>query len=274
MGQDGFTALIQGAKMEFVLGSMDPEMIAIAAAVEAAGHSWVSAVAPGKDGVGPVVYANQYVATSPQPSPDQIWVECAPVRGKAELRVLSARIVDHHEVGDPGHGRPNSEAFVASSLGQVLAMLGVEPTTEQVCIGASDHAPVAFLAGECGVRCEEAVAYHARKMGVTSESMAVAVKLIQSHAGAWNSNLCGVSDLRAVTMTPAESKAVYAASVLPGVLPVLNWGQQGIVAGKGRHVGIIGETAGRTDIRAILESIGATGIYGSPGRPWGGYIPI
>lgn len=58
-------------------------------------------------------------------------------------------VVDHHRPGDPGHGRPPVEFLVASSIGQVLAILGREATQEQRLVAAADHCLAAAYRGEC-----------------------------------------------------------------------------------------------------------------------------
>jgi hypothetical protein len=61
----------------------------------------------------------------------------------------SVTVVDHHRPGDPGYGRPPAEYLPASSLGQVLALLEVEPTSEQWMIAAADHCLAAAYRSEC-----------------------------------------------------------------------------------------------------------------------------
>lgn len=58
-------------------------------------------------------------------------------------------VVDHHRPGDPGYGRPSAEFMTASSIGQVLAILGREATQEQRLVAAADHCLAAAYRGEC-----------------------------------------------------------------------------------------------------------------------------
>lgn len=97
-----------------------------------------------------------------------------------------------------------------------------------------------------------------------------------------------VYDLRGVPeLTPAERDAARqvvlgtggrlgaaafhaVVSCLPGHT-ALNWGEQGHRP-QGRHLGLIGDTS-KLDVRAVLEAVGAIGVYGAPGKACGGYIP-
>lgn len=77
---------------------------------------------------------------------DVVYVECAPLPG---FGGSSVTVVDHHRPGDPGYGRLPAEYLEASSLGQVLRLLGVEPTDEHRIIAAADHCLAAAYRGEC-----------------------------------------------------------------------------------------------------------------------------
>lgn len=65
-------------------------------------------------------------------------------------------VCDHHNPDDAGYGKGPDEFFSASSLGQLMNFLGIEPDHEQMLIAASDHCPVAAYAGKCpGITVEE-----------------------------------------------------------------------------------------------------------------------
>ena len=93
--------------------------------------------------------------------------ECSPaVAGSLEV---VARC-DHHNPGDPGYGKGANEFFQASSLGQLMAFLGIEPTERQLLVAAADHCPADAYAGRCpgidperfaAFRVEEKVAFYA-----------------------------------------------------------------------------------------------------------------
>ena len=72
--------------------------------------------------------------------------ECTPVVAGELPIVLKA---DHHNPGDTGFGLGPDKFFEASSLGQLMNFLGVEPTADQLMIAASDHCPADAYAGRC-----------------------------------------------------------------------------------------------------------------------------
>lgn len=71
-------------------------------------------------------------------------------------------IIDHHRPGDPGYGRPPEEYWEASSLGQVCALLGVQPIKRELLIAAADHCLEAAYRGRCpGVDPDELMRWRA-----------------------------------------------------------------------------------------------------------------
>lgn len=93
--------------------------------------------------------------------------ECTPAVAGDLPVVLRA---DHHNPGDAGYGIGPEDFFNASSLGQLMNFLSVEPVNEQLLIAAGDHCPAAAYAGKCpGVdpvqfaefRIEQKVAFNA-----------------------------------------------------------------------------------------------------------------
>ncbi|MEI7765461.1 MAG: hypothetical protein WCI93_02640 [bacterium] len=72
--------------------------------------------------------------------------ECAPVVA-GELPVILR--ADHHNPGDTGFGLGPEKFWEASSLGQLMNFIGLEPTEEQLIIAASDHCPAAAYKGLC-----------------------------------------------------------------------------------------------------------------------------
>lgn len=127
----------------FVLGAADPEMEEIERVVRECGHEVRYAtmrerrvradIANVADGVNEVL-----------PNPREvIFVECR-VMGLA-----CDHVVDHHQPGDPGYGGQAADYLRSSSLGQVLAYLGLEATPLQRIIAAADHCPTQAYRGEC-----------------------------------------------------------------------------------------------------------------------------
>lgn len=79
--------------------------------------------------------------------------ECSP-KVAGNLEVITH--FDHHNPGDYGFELGAGRFFEASSLGQLINHLGLEPTQEQRLIAAGDHCPVAAYAGLCpGIDPEE-----------------------------------------------------------------------------------------------------------------------
>lgn len=74
-----------------------------------------------------------------------VWVECAPPDSEG----LGLVVVDHHRPGDTGFGKPPAEYWQAASIGQVAALLGIEPTPELRLVAAADHCLAAAYAGQC-----------------------------------------------------------------------------------------------------------------------------
>jgi hypothetical protein len=276
----------------FILGFMDPEMRFIKAAV--ANHC------PGIEVLTPVTGRDDPYSVAIAPQTGDVWIECAPAEGgKAAVKAAGGTVIDHHQPGDAGYGVTDPLlAYQASSAGQFCALaigLGVivAQDGEEVLVGEADHNFPAFIRGQCSTPAAEALRFHAKRSGVTVEDIEAAQKVLfqcptLGGVEVGSETLGGVVDARGepslspATMTaqgPVKGTggflgaATFLVASLPGATPVLNWGAQGTVPGKGRHVGILGDTA-LVDCKAILTSIGATGIYGQPGRAWGGYIPV
>ncbi|MCC5612596.1 hypothetical protein LC612_39355 [Nostoc sp. CHAB 5834] len=104
-----------------------------------------------------------------------VFVECE------VLGLKPSCVADHHQPGDPGYGKPPSAFLEASSLGQVLRILGLDATQEQRIIAAADHCPTQAYRGECpGVTPEELADWRTRsralRRGVTPEEMEKAIE--------------------------------------------------------------------------------------------------
>ena len=132
--------------LRIILGAGDHEMAAIRAVAEAEGLEVFQAEAGGK----PVLPFNAYEATSPHPQSGDLWVECRPAGDIWAVPRAGGILVDHHNPGDRGHGQKVADAVEASSIGQVLKILGLEPTEEQAIIAALDHCAPAAVQGKVG----------------------------------------------------------------------------------------------------------------------------
>ncbi len=131
----------------WLLGAPDPEMEAIEGLLRGLGETVVHAAAAGRR-----VHAGvAYRADAPALDCDElIAVECG---GQWSAN----RLIDHHRPGDPGYGQPPERFFAASSIGQVVHLLGElrllpEGWTmppEYVLIAAADHCLAAAYQGTC-----------------------------------------------------------------------------------------------------------------------------
>jgi hypothetical protein len=73
-------------------------------------------------------------------------VDSSPEDGPEDVPTI---VVDHHRPGDPGYGLPPSQYWEGSSIGQLCALLGVEPTPGLRMVAAADHCLHAAYRGEC-----------------------------------------------------------------------------------------------------------------------------
>ncbi len=113
--------------------------------------------------------------------------ECAP-SAAAGLTIVAQ--CDHHNPGNAGFGLPPAQYLEASSLGQLLKFLRIEPTQEDRVIAAADHCLAAAYAGQCpGVTAAEVLAMRLpeimKRENVSSEAEAMteieaAVKLLKN----------------------------------------------------------------------------------------------
>jgi hypothetical protein len=118
---------MRDAKLRFVLGAIDPEMLFIQRALAAAGLSWEWACprASGRHGQPIRRHAAAYDCENvglPERGLIRVWVECRPgglPPGIAGRQVLESRhdvVVDHHQPGDRGYSRETAEAFEGSRI--------------------------------------------------------------------------------------------------------------------------------------------------------------
>lgn len=137
----------------FVLGAQDPEMREIERVAQGAGHVAVCAARKGRrcnaknaydaDGVVHVGLDNIPRPAVLPPKAPAVFVECT-VRD-----MVPALRVDHHNPGDPGYAVAPEDYLRGSSLGQVLRLLGREPTETQRLLAAGDHCLTAAYQGRC-----------------------------------------------------------------------------------------------------------------------------
>lgn len=145
-----------------VLGMMDPEMEAVGrlGVAERLNVLWAK-----KDGE-LVRYDTMYEADWPEPAPGQLWVECSPAAGKANID-----FVDHHQPGDPGFGGPPDKFWESSSLGQVWGVIRPDdsPPEGLLIIAAADHCPHAAYIGDCpGIDPGSVIAFSAEQVALST----------------------------------------------------------------------------------------------------------
>ena len=161
----------------FVLGARDPEMQEISRVLDAERIKWASATANGHAVNSAEAYQATGVAGLLPPAPRQlVFVECD------VLGLEPADVCDHHNPGDPGYDRQPREYLQGSSLGQVLTLLGKEPTHEQRIIAAADHCLTHAYRGECpGVDPEELADWRERsraaRFGLTHEEIQMRIRI-------------------------------------------------------------------------------------------------
>lgn len=144
----------------FVLGAPDPEMQEIERVLTEHGYPFVYATRgpSGKRVQASTAYGTRYVSGPvPVHTHKVVFVECTVYGLHCDF------VVDHHQEGDPGHSKLPHEYMQGSSLGQLLDLLGLEPTQAQRVICAADHCLTAAYRGECpGVSVEELAEFRLR----------------------------------------------------------------------------------------------------------------
>lgn len=150
-------------KRLWVLGAPDPEMAAIERLINKYGDQFCYAIMADTLRVYP---GSAYKAAGTSAAAEQIdddlelwWVECAPVGCDRPKN-----LVDHHRPGDPGYGKQPEDFLTASSIGQVLMVLGALDVVpkEILLVAAADHCLEHAYRGRCpGVDPEELMTWRA-----------------------------------------------------------------------------------------------------------------
>lgn len=197
-----------------IFGGSDPEAMEARRVATATGLATGTATLGGKQVVPATAYrADGFVVDGGQSAEgltDAIIFECNPAVAGA-LKVVAK--CDHHNPGDFGFGRGPEQFFEASSLGQLMNLLGLKPTEKQLLYAASDHCVGAGYRGLCpGIspealfahRISEKVAFYATQPKFTTKATPEALeKVIASATEKLQSAPVvegGVRDLRAAGM--------------------------------------------------------------------------
>ena len=254
-------------KYFFVLGARDPEMMEIVRVLESQNIGYTFATLGGK----PVSSSEAYKATGVQGQiPRDHWivyVECE------VMGLLADDVCDHHNPGDPGFGMPPERFLEGSSLGQVLKLLGIEPSEEQKIIAAADHCLRHAYNGDCpGIDPEKLAEWRERSRaslrGITVlEIQARIEKAKEVLRTARRIRVAGeeVAFFPANEIMPEEVPEASARLGIPFCY-VRNEGQRG-------KAGIM--SGGPRLISTWMKECGLSDVYGDPARGFaGGYSGI
>lgn len=249
----------------FVLGAPDPEMEEIERVLKEHGLALCYATRLGRR----VRPENAYDADgvsgreSGIAGKDLVFVECS-VRG-----LTPAEIVDHHRPGDPGYGAAPEDYFKGSSLGQVLELLGLQPTALQRVIAAADHCPNHAYKGLCpevdvGLLRSWRTASRASRRGVSEAEMEAAVE--RARKVLETAERVTVRGVPVAWVTEREGE-IPEASARYGI-PFMYLER---VRDGRRKLGIMG--AAPEVIRHWMQECELTDVYGDPARGYaGGYV--
>jgi hypothetical protein len=257
----------------FVLGAADAESAEIARVLRDAGETAVEAArADGGRVVGGEAYRadRRRTLAGVPPGLKLVRVECEFSDGADPPGTI---VADHHRPGDPGFDRPPGEFLEASSLGQVLRLLGREPTSEQRLTAAADHCLAAAYGGRCpGIDPVELrrhrIRVRARSSGRTEDEVRTALGAAAAAllAAGWVEIGARFRDMR-----PAGHVALLpeAGTLLgePYVAEVFERARRKVVASSPEPAAIA------AFLRAAPGSLGLIELYGSPERGFaGGYV--
>ena len=274
--------------LTFILGAMDPEMAEIKNILLGLG---CTIVGPLEGRTAPL----DAYKLDRAPASNEVYVECAPLNGgKVAIKAAGARIVDHHFAGDPGFGVGPRDAYKASSIGQIVALLrelgvddidlpndswhpGALGTPKLVLIGERDHSLAAWVAGNCLTPREIARNVYVASLSPAAQALLPeALALLEAAPLLEGTQIRDIRNYPELTPTGRLGAAFVPASILAGV-PYVGWGAQGVTE-KGRHISAggagEGSPVGVIAWKPLLAAMGAVGVFGDDIRGFaGGYIP-
>lgn len=188
-----------------------------------------------------------------------------------ECRVsgVDGTICDHHAPGDPGYGIEPAGYWLGSSLGQVCALLGVEPTPHLRRVAAADHCLGAAYRGECpGVDPEELLASRVRSKAeyrrVPAQVVIEEIRLTQAALSEAPITASGLRDMRGCVWPEMPEAALSLGfGYIAGPIPCPD----------GRRKIVCSGTASQVE-SFMRDAAWLVGVYGDPVRGFaGGYLP-
>lgn len=256
----------------WLLGAADPEMQTIESLLKVNGRHVAYALNANGERVRP---DEAYTAYTKDELVNQIATTGRGTIFLVECRLVNyngGTIIDHHNPGDPGYGKPPKEFLEASSIGQVLRVLNKEPTPDILLIAAADHCLGAAYKGLCpGVNPDELMkwrvvsraAYQKKKPAAimtaieSARATLRAAPLIQLTAG------ISVRDMRGIDAPELPEAAAREGTCFVSSIPY-----------KGRTKYVC-QSGSVEEIEAFIEwakKNGLENIYGDPTRGFaGGY---
>lgn len=264
----------------FVLGAPDPEMEEIQNVTTVAQDVIIAHAAVGGTRVHP---GNAYKSTDMMIVSGRqhfnevdrtVAVECGgPLF--SDLPGKTRTLIDHHRPGDTGYGKPPAEYMSASSLGQVLNLLGLQPTPKQRLVAAADHCLAAAYRGECpGVdpddlmawRAESRATFQKRSVQDVLNDVRRAMDILRNPPAVLRCPEVFVADLRGQHVPELPEAAARLGR------PFLS----SVIEKDGREKVVL-QAAPDHVVRAFLNGEivpGLTDTYGDPARGFaGGYLP-
>lgn len=246
----------------FVLGAPDPEMHAIEAVLKQHGEAVVYGFNKGRRvDIHSAYKASDVSPVLPSNTTEIIFVECSVMR----LRYTS--LIDHHRPGDPGYDMPPAQYLEGSSLGQLLALLNVEPTVEQRIICAADHCLTHAYQGLCpGVDPKALAAWRAK---CRAERAGISVEKFESQVEDARRLLLEAEkiDVEGVPIAwVGQMDREYGEASARFNIPFM--GTRSV--GRGTAVTVFGPTP--EVIRSWMKNCGLKRVFGAPERGYaGGY---
>lgn len=205
-----------------------------------------------------------------------VFVEC----DVPHLRGQFARtlVIDHHRPGDPGFGKPPTEFWLGSSLGQTCKLLDIEPTPYLEIIAAADHCLAAAYRNECpGINPAEVlkwrVSHRAKFKGISE--MELMQKMLDASVEITNARTVTIANEVVADFTYYQCPEEHSEGSLIANIPVIyREYEKKKQMYKFKLTGARRETIDHWMKYVAPIKLGLVDIYGDPWRGFaGGYVP-